>query len=233
MKIKNKQAIAEVVRPDDRTHTQRSYVEVTRTNLFFPTLPAFLPHAGSVPAVLNTVAPPQWLVALIPVAFSSSSPFGTGFPFSSSMRSSNPMHSSMSTNPFAPVPLPPAIIAALSQHNRHNDQTAVPLNSSLVRPRPSPASLATPVPIATNFSLASPVNKSENKKNTGVVAFFVSRDAGWKRSFITLFFFAVFAVVGVQSDWSTAQLSVARYLLTATSVGNVSLFAGGYAFGEL
>ena len=29
--------------------------------------------------------------------------------------------------------------------------------------------------------------------------------------------------------WSTAQLSVARLLLAATSVGNVAIFAGGYA----
>ena len=29
--------------------------------------------------------------------------------------------------------------------------------------------------------------------------------------------------------WSTAQLSVARYELAATSVGNVAIFAGGYA----
>jgi hypothetical protein len=28
--------------------------------------------------------------------------------------------------------------------------------------------------------------------------------------------------------WSTAQLSVARYQLSATSVGNVAIFAGGY-----
>ena len=28
--------------------------------------------------------------------------------------------------------------------------------------------------------------------------------------------------------WSTAQLSVARYSLAATSVGNVAFFAGGY-----
>ena len=28
--------------------------------------------------------------------------------------------------------------------------------------------------------------------------------------------------------WSTAQLSVARYWLAATSVGNVAVFAGGY-----
>ncbi len=28
--------------------------------------------------------------------------------------------------------------------------------------------------------------------------------------------------------WSTAQLSVARYYLAATSVGNVAFFAGGY-----
>ncbi len=28
--------------------------------------------------------------------------------------------------------------------------------------------------------------------------------------------------------WSTAQLSVARYHLAATSVGNVAFFAGGY-----
>ena len=28
--------------------------------------------------------------------------------------------------------------------------------------------------------------------------------------------------------WSTAQLSVARYELAATSVGNVAIFAGGY-----
>ena len=28
--------------------------------------------------------------------------------------------------------------------------------------------------------------------------------------------------------WSTAHLSVARYLLAAASVGNVALFAGGY-----
>ncbi len=27
--------------------------------------------------------------------------------------------------------------------------------------------------------------------------------------------------------WSTAQLSVARYILAATSVGNVAIFAGG------
>jgi hypothetical protein len=29
--------------------------------------------------------------------------------------------------------------------------------------------------------------------------------------------------------WSTAQLSVARYRLAATSVGKVAIFAGGYA----
>ena len=29
--------------------------------------------------------------------------------------------------------------------------------------------------------------------------------------------------------WSTAQLSVARYGLAATSVGNVAIFAGGFA----
>ena len=28
--------------------------------------------------------------------------------------------------------------------------------------------------------------------------------------------------------WSTAQLSVARYWLAATSVGNVAIFSGGY-----
>ena len=28
--------------------------------------------------------------------------------------------------------------------------------------------------------------------------------------------------------WSTGQLSVARYDLAATSVGNVAIFAGGY-----
>ena len=31
----------------------------------------------------------------------------------------------------------------------------------------------------------------------------------------------------ITGSWSTAQLSVARYGLTATSVGNVALFAGG------
>ncbi len=30
--------------------------------------------------------------------------------------------------------------------------------------------------------------------------------------------------------WSTAQLSVGRYLLAATSVGNVAIFAGGYFY---
>ena len=34
------------------------------------------------------------------------------------------------------------------------------------------------------------------------------------------------------STWSTAQLSVRRYLLAATSVGNVAIFAGGYASGN-
>jgi hypothetical protein len=33
--------------------------------------------------------------------------------------------------------------------------------------------------------------------------------------------------------WSTAQLSVARTELAATSVGNVALFAGGYDYGAL
>jgi hypothetical protein len=40
----------------------------------------------------------------------------------------------------------------------------------------------------------------------------------------------VFRVVDVYNGytWSTAQLSVARYGLGATSVGRVALFAGGY-----
>jgi hypothetical protein len=33
---------------------------------------------------------------------------------------------------------------------------------------------------------------------------------------------------GATGAWSTAQLSVARYLLAAASVGNVALFAGGF-----
>jgi hypothetical protein len=32
---------------------------------------------------------------------------------------------------------------------------------------------------------------------------------------------------GASGTWSTAQLSVARYLLSATSVGNAAIFAGG------
>jgi hypothetical protein len=32
--------------------------------------------------------------------------------------------------------------------------------------------------------------------------------------------------------WSTAQLSVARYIIAATSVGNVAIFAGGYSWGS-
>jgi hypothetical protein len=32
----------------------------------------------------------------------------------------------------------------------------------------------------------------------------------------------------VSGTWSTAQLSVARFVLAATSVGNVAIFAGGY-----
>ena len=33
---------------------------------------------------------------------------------------------------------------------------------------------------------------------------------------------------GASGTWSTAQLSVARFVLAATSVGNVAIFAGGY-----
>ena len=32
---------------------------------------------------------------------------------------------------------------------------------------------------------------------------------------------------GASGTWSTAQLSVARLILAATSVGNVAIFAGG------
>ena len=32
--------------------------------------------------------------------------------------------------------------------------------------------------------------------------------------------------------WSTAQLSVARHSIAATSVGNVAIFAGGEGFGS-
>ena len=39
---------------------------------------------------------------------------------------------------------------------------------------------------------------------------------------------AVCGVARAQGTWSTAQLSVARYNLVATSVGNVAIFAGGY-----
>jgi hypothetical protein len=33
---------------------------------------------------------------------------------------------------------------------------------------------------------------------------------------------------GASGTWSNAQLSVARYELAATSVGNVAIFAGGF-----
>ena len=33
--------------------------------------------------------------------------------------------------------------------------------------------------------------------------------------------------------WSTAQLSLAREIISATSVGDMALFAGGYAQGKL
>jgi len=196
--------------------TQRSFSEVARTNPFCATFPAFLPRVGSVPAVFNVAAPSQVLSARTPVASSSSSPFSTGFPVSSSIPSLTPMHSSMPSNPVAPVPQPPAIVAALSQH-----RVAVSSDSSL-------ASLAVPVPPATDSSLASPVNKSENKKEAGVFSISVSRDAGRNRTFVILFMLAVFAVVGAQGAWSTAQLSLGRFYLAAASVGNVSIFAGGY-----
>jgi hypothetical protein len=37
----------------------------------------------------------------------------------------------------------------------------------------------------------------------------------------------------ITGAWSTAQLSVARYFLSAASVGNVALFAGGSSAGVL
>ena len=37
---------------------------------------------------------------------------------------------------------------------------------------------------------------------------------------------------GTSGTWSTAQLSVARLNLAATSVGNVAIFAGGSAAGN-
>ena len=40
---------------------------------------------------------------------------------------------------------------------------------------------------------------------------------------------AALGVARAQGVWSTAQLSVGRWTLAATSVGNVALFAGGSA----
>jgi hypothetical protein len=39
---------------------------------------------------------------------------------------------------------------------------------------------------------------------------------------------AAFSVAHAQGTWSTAQLSVARQGLVATSVGNFAVFAGGF-----
>ena len=44
---------------------------------------------------------------------------------------------------------------------------------------------------------------------------------------------AICGVARAQGVWSTAQLSVARDGLAATSVGNVAIFAGGYTAGVL
>ncbi len=44
---------------------------------------------------------------------------------------------------------------------------------------------------------------------------------------------AVCGVALAQGTWSTAQLSVARESLAATSVGNVAIFAGGWSGGVL
>ena len=43
---------------------------------------------------------------------------------------------------------------------------------------------------------------------------------------------AVCGVARAQGAWSTARLSVARFDLAATSVGNVAIFAGGYDTGS-
>ena len=40
--------------------------------------------------------------------------------------------------------------------------------------------------------------------------------------------YAVDLYNSASGTWSTAQLSVGRYSLAATSVGNVAIFAGGY-----
>ena len=42
------------------------------------------------------------------------------------------------------------------------------------------------------------------------------------------YFNAVDLYNSASGNWSTAQLSVARYFLAQTSVGNVAIFAGGY-----
>jgi hypothetical protein len=47
----------------------------------------------------------------------------------------------------------------------------------------------------------------------------VTAGYGWSR--------AVDLYNGASGTWSTAQLSVARFDLAVTSVGNVALFAGG------
>jgi hypothetical protein len=48
---------------------------------------------------------------------------------------------------------------------------------------------------------------------------------------------STFSVVDVYNSntgaWSTAQLSVPRYMFAATSVGSLALFAGGVNAGEL
>ena len=44
---------------------------------------------------------------------------------------------------------------------------------------------------------------------------------------------SICGVARAQGVWSTAQLSVARDGLAAASVGNVAIFAGGYAGGVL
>jgi hypothetical protein len=61
-----------------------------------------------------------------------------------------------------------------------------------------------------------------------------STNTAWLKLFATGYPFDVVDLYdSVTGTWSTASLSVARYYLAATSVGNVALFAGGNTVGEL
>ena len=172
-------------------------------------------------SLVSPHAPPSDTCVLFP---GSLTPSQASLPSASSAAALVTSYSLLGCSALADVQLPSALPLCPEQlsHSSPGNAASFPLPFASLQtppPSPSPAAAPFPSPRSPTRPVAAALRGTGFPINLLPVAVALS---------IIMMVSTAVIVADAQGTWSTAQLSMRRYELSATSVGNVALFALGY-----